>query len=186
VGTTRIGGGRFYPADLPPKDWLADYAREFDTVEINHSFYRLPAAKTFVKWKEQAPQGLIYAVKANRFITHLKKLKNSRQPLGRFLKRARRLGQHLGPVLYQLPPRWKLNLERLKKFCAQLPGDLTHVIEFRERSCLNEDSFATLAKHGICLCVHDMIKRHPRRLTGKTFYVRFHGVGSRYGGSCER
>ena len=178
--------GRFYPKDLPMKKWFAHYAGVFDTVEIDNSFYHLPTGGTFDDWNKQAPRGFLYAVKASRFITHLKKLKNARQPVRRFLKRARRLGNHLGPILYQLPPHWKPNLERLAKFCEQLPGDLKHVIEFRDRTWLNEKTYVVLEKHGICLCVHDMLKRHPRRVTGKSVYVRFHGTGSKYSGSYSR
>ena len=99
--------GVFYPEGLPTHEWLEHYSGIFHTVEINNTFYHLPAAKTFNAWNRQAPQGFIFAVKANRFITHMKKLKDPKQPVGLFLRRARRLGHHLGPVLFQLPPHWK-------------------------------------------------------------------------------
>jgi uncharacterized protein YecE (DUF72 family) len=178
--------GRFYPDDLPAHEWFAHYAGVFNTVEINNTFYQLPATKTLNAWHKQAPQGFIYAVKANRFITHLKKLKDPKKPLAHFLKRARRLRRHLGPVLYQLPPHWKPDVERLARFCEHLPADLTHVVEFRERAWLQAETYAALAEHGVCLCIHDLLKRHPRRITGKAVYVRFHGVGSKYGGGYSR
>ena len=106
--------GRFYPEEAPPKQWFEFYAGAFDTVEINNTFYQLPAAQTFKAWREQAPDGFIYAVKANRYLTHMKRLKDAKAPLKRFLDRARLLREHLGPILYQLPPRWRLNLERLE------------------------------------------------------------------------
>ena len=94
--------GLFYPQDLPQSDWLQHYAREFDTVEANYSFYRLPRETTFDSWREQAPPGFLYAVKASRYLTHLKKLIDPEEPLQRFFERATRLGDTLGPVLYQL------------------------------------------------------------------------------------
>lgn len=175
--------GRFYPEALPAEEWFGHYAGRFNTVEINNTFYHLPAVATFDAWSQQAPPKFIYAVKANRFITHLKKLKNVGKPLALFLRRARRLKHHLGPILYQLPPRWKPDLERLNKFCAQLPPDLTHVIEFRERAWLNDETYGMLAERGISLCIHDLIKHHPRQITGPAVYIRFHGAGSKYGGS---
>ena len=178
--------GRFYPEDLPSKKWFVHYAGVFDSVEINNSFYHLPTVRTFDYWNKNAPTGFIYAVKANRFITHMKKLKAPKVPLTQFLRRARRLGSHLGPILYQLPPHWKPALERLAGFCAQLPRDLTHVIEFRERAWLNEETYNLLKQHRVCLCIHDMLTRHPRRITGSAIYVRFHGASSKYSGSYSR
>lgn len=113
--------GDFYPAELPTSRWFAQYALTFDTVEINNSFYRLPPAETFAKWREQAPPHFLYAVKASRFLTHMKKLKDPADPLARFFENAKELGSRLGPILYQLPPRWPLNLERFETFLRALP-----------------------------------------------------------------
>jgi uncharacterized protein YecE (DUF72 family) len=124
----------FYPAELRQADWFGYYAREFDTVEINNSFYRLPAAATFDTWREQAPPGFCYAVKVSRFLTHLKKLKDPEEPIRRFFERASRLGTTLGPLLYQLPPHWKVNLPRFEHFLAALPKGYIHVAEFRDAS----------------------------------------------------
>src|SRR5438105_15042649 len=96
--------GDFYPADLSTDRWLEFYASRFDTVEINNSFYRLPEAEIFAAWRRRAPRGFLYAVKASRFLTHMKKLKDPAEPLERFFSRARHLGATFGPVLYQLPP----------------------------------------------------------------------------------
>ncbi len=178
--------GKFYPEGLPAHQWFEYYAGVFDTVEINNTFYHLPEARTFTGWSKQASPGFIYAVKASRYITHIKKLKDPRQALDRFLRRARRLKEHLGPILYQLPPGWRPNLERLKQFCQRLPAGLTHVMEFRRRDWLQDPTLDILAEHGVCLCIHDMLPEHPRRLTGKAAYVRFHGVGSKYGGNYSR
>jgi hypothetical protein len=125
---------RFYPKGVPVSRWFAFYAETFDTVEINNSFYMLPKAETFDKWRDQAAPDFRYAVKANRFLTQAKKLKDCEEPLQRMLPLFRRLGDTLGPILYQLPPRFRINLERLESFLKLLPTDLVHVFEFRERS----------------------------------------------------
>ena len=117
--------GDFYPAELPTSRWFAHYALTFDTVEINNSFYRLPPEETFPKWREQAPPHFLYAVKASRFLTHMKKLKDPQDPLARFFDNAKELGPRLGPVLYQLPPRWPLNLERFEISVRSSTGGFT-------------------------------------------------------------
>jgi len=175
--------GTFYPADMKPPAWFAHYAREFDTVEINNTFYRLPLPVTFGHWRQQAPPDFCFAVKANRYLTHRKKLKDIAGPLRKFLAQARRLREHLGPVLYQLPPRWQPNLERLTAFCRRLPGELLHAIEFREPAWLSAETVAVLARYHVCLCIHDMFAGHPREVTGPAAYLRFHGVGARYAGN---
>lgn len=175
--------GPFYPADLPVKGWFDFYARTFDTVEINNSFYRLPKPEVYRKWRDQAPAGFCYAVKASRFLTHNKKLKEPEDPLRLLVGNARHLGQHLGPILYQLPPGWKLNRERLAHFLEVLPKDLTHVLEFREASWLTEEILALLDTHGVGFCTHDMPGMSiPRWASGKAAYVRFHGHSSKYRG----
>ncbi len=128
----------FYPPDLPARAWFTFYAREFHTVEINNSFYRLPSPEMFDAWRNQAPPGFLYAVKASRYITHMKKLKDPKEPLHEFITRAQHLGHTLGPILYQLPPHWRVNLERLEQFLALLPAGYRHVIEFRDASWLIE------------------------------------------------
>ncbi len=172
----------FYPADLPAARWFEHYAREFDTVEINNTFYHQPDDETFDTWRRQAPAGFLYAVKANRYLTHMKKLKDPGESLTRFLDGARRLKSHLGPLLYQLPPHWKKDLERLRGFCDLLPSTQRHVLEFRERDWLAEDTYELLRDHEVSLCVHDMLPRHPRRTTAPLVYVRLHGTGKEAGG----
>lgn len=175
--------GGFYPAELPQKRWFNHYSAEFDTVEINASFYRLPLASTFDGWREKAPEGFRYAVKANRFLTHLKKLVGIDEPLAEFIGLARRLGPALGPILYQLPPSLQKDLGRLGAFLALLPGDLEHVVEFRHRSWYDEDVLAALDQHGIGFVAHDLVGlTSPRWASGRTAYVRFHGTGGKYRG----
>jgi uncharacterized protein YecE (DUF72 family) len=173
--------GRFYPEEAPPKRWFEFYAMDFDTVEINNTFYQLPTSHTFKAWRTQAPDGFIYAVKANRYLTHLKRLKDSKAPLKRFLDRARLLGVHLGPILYQLPPRWRLNMERFESFLDLLPEDLLHVFEFRDQSWMVDKVFQLLEERGFSFCAHDMPGLDvPRLVTGPLAYVRFHGALEKY------
>ena len=168
--------GIFYPHDLPQPEWFAHYAHQFDTVEINNSFYRLPSEAAFDAWREQAPPGFLYAVKASRYLTHMKKLKDPEEPLNLFFGRAGRLGHSLGPVLYQLPPRWRLDLPRFEHFLAALPPGHRHVVEFREPSWLTEPAFALMERHGVAHCLHDMRPLQvPPRVTAPLVYVRFHG-----------
>lgn len=175
--------GLFYPQGLPVRRWFEHYGSLFDTVEINNSFYRLPPESTFAAWAEQAPPGFLYAVKANRFLTHQKKLKDPEEPIDRMLSHVRHLGDTLGPILYQLPPRWQLDLARLRDFLALLPGDLSHVFEFRDPSWLTDAVYALLDEHGAGFCTHDMPGLNPPRIaTGRIAYVRFHGAGGKYWG----
>ena len=175
--------GDFYPADLPQKRWFEHYAQAFDTVEINASFYRVPLESTFDGWREKAPVGFRYAVKANRFMTHMKKLLDCEQPLGEFIDLARRLGPTLGPILYQLPPSLHKDLPRLDAFLERLPDDVEHVVEFRHRSWYDEDALALLDKHDVGFVTHDLVGLvSPRWASGRTAYVRFHGTGGKYRG----
>lgn len=175
--------GDFYPDELPQARWLDYYATRFDTVEINNTFYRLPEASAFAAWRRRAPRGFVYAVKASRFLTHMKKLKDPEDPLHRFFSRARRLGPAFGPVLYQLPPRWPVNLDRLRTFLRALPKTRRHAIEFREPSWYADDVFELLERYHVALCLHDMRGSASGRLAiGPFVYARFHGT-SKYAGS---
>jgi uncharacterized protein YecE (DUF72 family) len=173
----------FYPEKMAVKRWFDHYAAVFDTVELNTSFYHLPKPETFTKWKDQAPRGFRYAVKASRFITHMKKLKDCAEPVETFVARARNLGETIGPILYQLPPRWQFNRERLEEFIGLLPRDLIHVFEFRDKSWITEEVLALLDAHGVSFCVHDMPgSATPRWAAGPIAYIRFHGGEGKYWG----
>jgi uncharacterized protein YecE (DUF72 family) len=175
--------GLFYPEKLPQTRWFERYSADFDTVEINNSFYRLPAPDTFAKWRDQAPPGFCYAVKANRFLTQAKKLKDCEEPLERMMSSVRCLGDRLGPMLYQLPPRFKLNLERLEGFLDIVPRYVANVFEFREPGWYDPRTFALLDRHGASLCLHDMAGSTSERLAvGPVAYVRFHGGEGKYWG----
>jgi uncharacterized protein YecE (DUF72 family) len=192
LGTLRVGcsgweykhwGGDFYPADLPRTRWFEHYAARFDTVEINNTFYRLPEAETFARWASRAPARFLYAVKASRFLTHMKKLKDPEEPLERLFTRLRVLGRHLGPVLYQLPPGWKLDRARLEHFLQALPTGVRHVIEFRDPSWYADDVLRLLERRRVALCLHDMRGSATGRVrVGPLVYVRFHGPGGTYNG----
>jgi uncharacterized protein YecE (DUF72 family) len=176
--------GDFYASELQTRRWFEHYASIFDTVEINNSFYRLPEESTFAAWGERAPARFLFAVKASRFLTHMKKLKDPEEPVERFFSRARALGRHLGPVLYQLPPGWKLDLPRLEHFLQVLPGDVRHVIEFREPTWYADAVLDLLERHRVAMCLHDMPgSATGRQRVGPFVYVRFHGASGRYDGS---
>lgn len=174
--------GIFYPPDLRPRDWLAFYCGTFDTVEINNSFYRLPSVEAFDGWYTQAPPEFQYAVKASRYITHLRKLKEPEEPVRTFFERASRLAEKLGPVLYQLPPNWHVNLARFETFLAVLPPGNAHVVEFRDPSWLTEDVFRLMQRYGVAHCIHDMYPLAvPVRVTSSPAYVRLHGDVGHHG-----
>jgi uncharacterized protein YecE (DUF72 family) len=175
--------GLFYPEGLPQKRWFERYSEEFDTVEINASFYRLPLASTFDSWRDKAPPGFHYAVKVNRFITHMKKLAGVEDAVREFAALARRLGPTQGPLLYQLPPSLRLDLERLENFLKILPGDLTSVFEFRNSDWYVPETYALLDRYGASFCVHDMPGSNTERIAvGRAAYVRFHGGEGKYWG----
>src|SRR5574338_823389 len=175
--------GDFYPADLPQERWLEHYAARFDTVELNGSFYRLPAAEAFAAWDRRLPSGFLMAVKASRYLTHLRRLRDPQEPLHRLWSRARLLNQHLGPMLYQLPPNWHRNLARLAEFAAAVPHDRAQAIEFRDPTWHVPEVYDLLREAGLALCLHDMRGADsPRDPVGPFVYVRFHGSGTTYGG----
>jgi uncharacterized protein YecE (DUF72 family) len=173
--------GLIYPKDLPRARWFDYYAERFDTVEINNTFYQLPSTRTFRAWKEAAPPGFCYAVKFSRYGSHLKRLKAPRGLVRTFLGRARHLGPTLGPILVQLPPGWDANPERLAAFLAAAPAANRWAVEFRDPRWLCDAVYEILAAHGAALCIHDLIPDHPRELTARWTYLRYHGQA--YGGS---
>lgn len=165
--------------DLPQRRWFERYAQQFDTVEINATFYRLPPATTVTRWESQAPRGFVYSPKVGQYCTHRKKLKDPEQWLDNHLDRVRRLGRHLGPNLLQLPPHWRRDAGRLDAFLAIAPDDIRWAVELRDPSWLHDDVFECLARHGAALCVHDLLADHPWLLTAEWTYLRFHGPHAR-------
>jgi uncharacterized protein YecE (DUF72 family) len=167
--------GLVYPQGLRTKDWFAYYAELFDTVEINNTFYRLPPASTVEQWRAQAPDGFLYATKLGQFGSHRMKLRDAASWLPNHLDRVCRLGEHLGPTLVQLPPRWRRNADRLDEFLSAAPSELRWAVELRDASWLHDDVFAVLRRHGAALCIHDLLADHPWELTTTWTYLRFHG-----------
>ncbi|MDQ3879877.1 MAG: DUF72 domain-containing protein [Chloroflexota bacterium] len=179
----RHWAGEFYPADLPQKRWLEHYARTFDTVEVNNSFYRLPPRTVFVAWRRRSPDGFSFAVKASRYLTHVKRLKDPTEPIDRLWQSATGLEHKLGPMLYQLPPRWHRDVGRLEAFLAAVPRGPLQAVEFRDPSWYADETYEVLERHAVAMCVHDMSgSASPLRFVGPFVYVRFHGSGARYGG----
>ena len=176
--------GDFYPPRFPSERMFPWYARQFRTVELNNSFYRLPEQRTFAQWKKLAPAGFVFAVKASRFITHIKRLNQVEDAVDLFFSRAKPLGHSLGPVLFQLPPHWKANLERLAQFLSILPKRYRYAMEFRDESWSTEEVFALLREHNVALCIHDWREMDwPIERTADFTYLRFHGSGQPYGGN---
>lgn len=178
----------FYPRDVPARSWLPFYALHFATVELNRPFYRLPEAPTFRAWARQVPPGFVFAVKASRYLTHLRRLREPGPPLTRLLRRAGGLGPALGPVLFQLPERFHLNVDRLDALVGALrrqrrvPG-LRVVLEVRHPSWLVPEVHDRLRRANVALCVADW-RSCPVRgpLTADFVYVRRHGGRRRGGG----
>jgi uncharacterized protein YecE (DUF72 family) len=176
--------GRFYPSRLAASKWLPYYADLFDTVEINNTFYRLPEAETFARWRAQVPAGFLFAVKASRFLTHMKRLRDPEEPIDRLFSRVRALGSRLGPVLYQLPGTLAFDLPLLEDFLCALPRRTQHVVEFRHPSWYVDATFDCLERRGAALCLHDKEGSEiSEPFVGGCVYVRFHGTSGRYHGS---
>jgi uncharacterized protein YecE (DUF72 family) len=171
--------GAFYPADIKTKDMFAYYAGRFHAVEINYTFYRMPTTKTTSGWLAQAPPGFQYVLKAPRRITHERRLKaEARDALGAFCEAARVLGAHLGPLLFQLPPTFRRDLERLAGFLSMLPRDVRTAFEFRHESWHEPAVFDLLRAHGAALCVADVGDRTtPIEATARHGYVRLRDEG---------
>lgn len=179
--------GPFYPDGLPDTERLEYYATRFGSVEINQSFYSLPEEQTLRRWRAQVPAGFRFAVKASRYLTHMKKLKDPQEGLDRFLSRARLLDDKLGPVLFQLPPRWRFNADRLQGFLDLLDEDLRYGFEFRDHSWLNPASYSLLARHHAALCFFDLDGfDSPREVTTDFVYVRLHGPNGPYQGCYDQ
>jgi uncharacterized protein YecE (DUF72 family) len=179
--------GAFYPNDLPQKKWFEYYAKHFDTVEINYTFYQLPPAEYFQSWRKQAPREFLYAVKSNRYITHMKKLKESEEAVENFLSRTRLLGEHLGPILWQLPPNWNANPNRLAAFAKLIPEDLEHAFEFRDPNWFNDEIKGILEENGLSFVIFAMPELDcPQWVTSDLIYIRFHGSREKYVGRYGR
>jgi uncharacterized protein YecE (DUF72 family) len=169
--------GLFYPSSLSRSRWLEYYATVFSTVEVNATFYRRMSADTFGKWRMNTPGGFVWSVKAHRFITHVKKLRNAGDSLKIFLDSAFSLGEKLGPVLFQLPPGLAFEERVAESFFSLLPEGYRYALEARHESWTGKTAFACLERRGIAWCISDTAGRYPYReaITAGFTYIRLHG-----------
>jgi uncharacterized protein YecE (DUF72 family) len=171
--------GQFYPPALPDAQRLGYLAGRFETTEVNYSFYHVPAAETYTRWMNLVPPNFVFALKANRLITHVARLREAERDWNNFTQAARELGDHLGPVLLQLPPSFRKDHATLAAF-LEMTSDASRSIrlafEFRHRSWFESETYRVLRRHGAALCIADG-PRYPRvnRLTADFTYLRFHG-----------
>ncbi|HEX2055021.1 MAG TPA: DUF72 domain-containing protein [Nitrospiraceae bacterium] len=174
--------GPFYPKDVPSRNFLKFYAAEFPTTEVNYSFYHLPKPSTYERWRTLVPDGFVFAVKASRFITHIKRLEDVTEAWRTFLQNASVLGPHLGPILFQFPPSFRVNRPKLLNFirmaerAAPKSDRLRLVCEFRHDSWFTDETYRLLQRHGVALCIADGAKYARRDVVTADFtYIRYHG-----------
>ncbi len=176
--------GSVYPRDLPAADWLAWYAERFNTVEINSTFYRLPQPAAVTDWRKHTPDDFRFACKASRFITHMKKLKNPRTSTKRFFETVKRLGTKLGPILFQVPPRFRPDTGRLEAFLHAVPRKRSYAFEFRDPRWHTEAVCEVLAAHDAAFCQYELAGfQTPPLVTARLIYIRLHGPDGAYAGS---
>jgi uncharacterized protein YecE (DUF72 family) len=197
VGEIRIGTsgwhykhwlGNFYPPRLAASRMLAHYMQHFDTVELNNTFYKLPAQASLLAWRDSTPPDFHFTVKGSRFLTHMKKLNNARDGLKRFLDAVDVLGPKLDAILFQLPPNWDLNPDRLAAFLELLPaypaGYRRCAFEFRNPTWNTPQTYKLLAQHNAAYCIFDLASYlSPLEITADFCYIRLHGPGGKYQGS---
>lgn len=172
----------FYPVDWPKSRWLEYYTEHFDTVELNATFYRLPLLKTFENWKARTPAHFLWAVKANKYITHTKRLKGPEEPLKRFYTAAACLQEKLGTILFQLPPSLLFDEKEFRNFCQYLKPSQRHALEVRHPSWISDRLFAILEEYNVAFCIADTAGRYPYHevVTADFVYIRLHGSKKLY------
>ncbi len=176
--------GPFYPERFAASKMLDFYAERFDTVELNNTFYHLPSERAVCAWRDETPPGFLFTVKGSRFLTHMKKLKDPETGLERFFERADLLAPKLGPVLFQLPPFWDLDLDRLAGFLRALPPGGRYAFEFRNPSWHVRPVYDLLAANDAAFCPFDLAGyQSPVEITASWTYIRLHGPGGAYQGS---
>lgn len=176
--------GTWYPQGTKASEQFAYYRERFDTVEINNSFYKLPTIETLDNWRKAAPRGFLFAVKASRYITHMRKLMEPEQGFNKFWTHVAVLKDKLGPILFQLPPAWKLNVARLEQFLAALPPKQRYAFEFRNPTWYDKEVYALLNAHDCAFCIYELAGHlSPPQVTSSFVYVRLHGPGAKYSGS---
>ncbi|MCP0914539.1 MULTISPECIES: DUF72 domain-containing protein [Legionella] len=180
--------GQFYPKDLKAKEWLPFYAQYFTSVELNNSFYQLPKLNSVKTWCESTPQDFIFSLKAHRYITHMKRLNDSKESLDKMLEIFAAFDAKLGPILFQFPPSFSLDLSRLQDFLKHLSREYRYTFEFRNKSWFCAAVYALLEKQHISLCFYDYKNyQAPEILTSDLVYIRLHGPQQQpYHGSYSR
>ena len=175
--------GPFYPPSLRPPQMLGWYAERFNTVEINNSFYRLPAASAFETWCRETTPRFCFAVKASRYITHNKKLNDPESANQKFIPLVEKLGTRIGPILFQLPPSWKVNADRLQSFLSALPRTHRYAFEFRNPTWNVGAVYEALRRHNAAFCIYELAGfQSPGEITADFTYLRLHGPGKKYQG----
>ncbi len=165
---------------------LAFYADRFDVVELNNTFYKLPTEAALDSWRDSTPARFRFAAKGSRFLTHMKKLKDTGQGIERFFEKAERLGRKLGPIVFQLPPRWEVNVERLREFLSALPKHHRYAFEFRNPTWNVDGVFETLKEFNAAYCIFELSGvQSPCEITADFTYIRLHGPGGPYQGSYD-
>lgn len=178
--------GNFYPNNIRKKEFLKYYGNHFQIAEINNSFYRLPNKETLEKWRDTVSEKFIFTVKGSRYITHMKKLHDPREAVENFIKRIKILNSKLGPILFQLPPRWNCNKSRLNSFLSLLPDQYKYSFEFRNESWFNDNIYEILEKYNVSFCIYDYDgKLSPEKVTADFIYIRFHGPEGPYKGHYD-
>ena len=176
--------GPFYPPKLPKARLLASYAERFESAEVNVSFYRLPSPEALASWREATPEGFVFAWKAHRVITHYRRLRNVTENIALVFDRMAALGDREGPVLFQLPPAFRADRERLAAFLGELPPRRRYAFEFRHPSWYEAPILEVLRDHDVALCFSDHVHAPaPWDLTASFVYWRGHGSSGRYHGS---
>ncbi|MBV8251806.1 MAG: DUF72 domain-containing protein [Chitinophaga sp.] len=175
--------GVFYPEDIKEADELSVYAQTFHTVEINNSFYHLPPPERFRDWKAVTPSAFIFAIKGSRYITHMKKLQVDAEPIHKLISNAAHLKTKTGPILWQLPPRWKINPDRLQSFLTLLPQKYRYAFEFRDPSWWAPSIYALLKQYNCAFCIYELSGQlSPMEVTADWVYIRLHGPDGKYQG----
>jgi len=168
--------GNFYPENISEKEYLKYYCKHFGTVEINSSFYHLLSKESVKNWIETAPIDFLFAVKASRYITHMKKLKEPEKTTVNFFKSIKPFENKIGPILFQLPPIFGFNPQRLKNFVKVLPNDYRYAFEFRNKNWFNQETYNILLSHNIGFCIYNLGNyQSPKEITSDFVYIRLHG-----------
>jgi uncharacterized protein YecE (DUF72 family) len=178
--------GPFYPPETPKTDLLRYYAEHFDTVEVDATFYSLPTADTVEDWHRTTPRDFLFACKASRYVTHMKKLREPEASTARLLDVLDGFGDKLGPILFQLPPRWHVDEARLEAFLEALPKNRRYAFELRDETWWTDRIYDLLERYGAALCIFDLAgHRSPVEITASFTYVRLHGPEEAYRGRYD-